>query len=180
MFMRFFVAAFLMCASFSSFSHAQGVAANNIAIVDMHYLMQEAKAAKSIQKQLASVRDAYKDQIAAKEKELREGEKSLIAKKENLSAEDFKAERIAFEKRVVAVQKDVKEKQQKLDKAFTVAMDQLRAEAVKLIANNAKERDASIVLPRQNIIIVDQGLDMTLDILKKLDKNLGHIDLKVE
>ena len=180
---RFFILFALFSVLFSSISYAEEkaiVVPNNVAIVDMHYLMQETKAAKSIQKQLTTLRDSYKDEIADKEKELREGEKNLVDKKENLSPEDFKNERTAFEKKVIAVQKEVREKQAKLDKAFSTAMDQLRSEAVKLIANNAKERDASLVLPRQNIIIVDQALDMTPEIYKALNDDLDHIDLKVE
>lgn len=175
-----FILAFTLICNLAYADTEKVIVPNNVAIVDMHYLMQETKAAKSIQKQLTALRDRYKDEIADKEKELREGEKSLIERKESLSVEDFKNERLAFEKQVVSVQKEVKEKQSKLDHAFSVAMDQLRSEAVKLIASSAKDRDASLVLPRQNIIIVDQALDMTPEIYKALNETLDHIELKVE
>lgn len=152
----------------------------NIAIVDMQMLMRESKAAVSIKDQMTKLRKGYKKTFSDEESKLRDAEKSLVEKQKTLSKEEFTKEQKAFEKKLVAAQKEVVAKQKKLDKAFTDAMEQLRGKVVQLIANVAEEQQASIVLPRQNIIIIDPGLDLTKDVLKKLDAELAHVDVKVK
>lgn len=167
--------------AFSSVSVAQAQtasAAQEIAIVDIQALMRESEAGKSIQKQVTTIREDFKKTIATKEKELRASEKELISKKSSLSPEQFNAEKEKFEKNLVSVQKEVLGKQQALDKSFGEAMDVLRNEAVQIIAAKAKAKNASLVLPRQNIIIVEQELDLTAEVMKELNAKLKTVAVK--
>ena len=151
-----------------------------ITIVDLQYIMRESKAAKSIQDQISKMRDKYKKELQEKEEDLKEKEKELIEKRKVLQGEEFEKLRKDFEKDVITVQKQVRGKQVELDRAFSQAMDEVRAEAVKIIAEMAEQRGASLVLPRQNIIIVDQSLDITRDVVSKLDATLDIVDVDVE
>lgn len=178
---RFLILSVLMLTSAAiNAPQAQAAAAEDIAIVDMQILMRESEAGKSIQKQVTTIREDFKKTISAKEKDLRASEKELVNKKASLSAEDFNVEKEKFEKNLVSVQKDVLSKQQELDKSFGEAMDTLRNEVVKIIAEKAKEKKASIVLPRQNIIIVDQTLDLTQDVLTDLNAKMKTVSVKTK
>lgn len=165
---------------FSTPVQAESPAAGEIAIVDMQQIMRDSKAAKSVQKQITSVREKYKNTISSQEKDLTKMKDDLVAKKATLSAEDFQTQRKDFEQKLVSVQKDVREKQNKLDDAFNEAMDKIRMKSVEIIAAQAKKHNASLVLPRQNIIIVDQSLDLTEEVMAELDKALTDVKVKVD
>lgn len=150
-----------------------------VTIVDLQYIMRESKAAKSVQEQISDLRDNYKKELQKKEASLKEKEQELIEQRKVLSNEEFDKARKEFEKNVIAVQKEVREKQVKLDKAFSTAMDKIRAEAVKIIAAQAEKKGASLVLPRQNIIIVDQSLDITKEVVSLLDSSLSDVDVEL-
>ena len=179
--MRFFTAPLLAVLFMTMFMTSPVFAkADQIAIVDMQMIMRESDAAKSVQKQIAGIREEYKNLVTKEENKLRDLEKDLVAKKASLSAEEFQAERKKFEQEFIEVQKDVREKQITLDKAINEAMDKIRVRSVEIIASMAKEHNASLVLPRQNIIIVDQELDLTKEVLAELNQVLSDVKVKVQ
>ena len=173
--------AFLPCAAFVLLMSGTPAfaKADEIAIVDMQQIMRESDAAKSVQKQIAGIREEYKNLVTKEENKLRDLEKALVEKKASLTAEEFQSERKKFEQEFIEVQKDVREKQIKLDTAINEAMDKIRVRSVEIIANMAKEHNASLVLPRQNIIIVDQQMDLTKDVLSELNQVLSDVKVKV-
>lgn len=160
-----------------SAAHAQE---KSIAIVDLQYIMRESDAAKSVQKQISKLRDSYKSEISKEEESLKSLEQALLEKRAILSADKFEQERKSFEQEVISVQKDVRAKQIRLDEAFSKAMDKIKGEAVQLIAKEADEMNVDLVLPRQNIIIVDQSLDITEKVVKQLNDKLSQVDVEVE
>ncbi len=151
-----------------------------IAIVDIQQMMRSSTAAKSIQKQISTLREQYKKQIADDEKGLRVAEQAIIAKKSSLTVEEFQKERQGFETKLGNVQKNVRSKQEKLDKAFNAAMEDVRVKGVEIIAKLAEETGASIVLPRQNVIIIDKQLDLTDEAMKRLNATLKDVKVRVQ
>lgn len=178
-FLCLFVAAAITM-SMACTSSASAQVEQKIAIVDIQQMMRESKAAQSIQKQISTLREKYKTEIAAEEKGLRDAEKAIIAKKSSMTAEEFQKERKAFEGKLGKVQKNVRSKQEKLDKAFNKAIEKVRVKGVEIVAGLAEETGASIVLPRQNVIIIDKSLDLTDEAMTRLNAALKDVKVKVE
>ena len=60
--------------------------ASVVAVVDVQFILQEAAASKSIQKQLEAQRETYQNEISKQEDRLRAVEQELNRQRANLSA----------------------------------------------------------------------------------------------
>lgn len=151
-----------------------------IAVVDTQFLVSNSNAGKSIRSQLEKQRASYKTQIEKQEADLRAGEKKLIEQQKKLTKEQFMAERKKFQEKVIAAQKSVQQRRIAFDKAYTTAMSKLREHIVKIVADHAGKEGISLVLARQDLVLVDARMDMTQDILKALNAKVSTIPVSVK
>ena len=181
--MRYFAYAIAMfmlsLVSFSAISVAEesnGAAPNvRIAVVDVSALLKDSKAAESIQEQVAKKRKEYQGQIGKLEEKLKATEKQLLELRKNDDAEGFGKKRKDFEEQFRSTQEEVQELRSKLDKGFAKGMAELRQNIVEIVADIAKENTYNLVVSRQEVVIVSKDLDITEDVLKRLNKDLPKV-----
>ena len=149
-----------------------------IAVVDIQQLMGASKAAKSIQKQGKDLRNKYQKKIVKIEQELKELEAKLVAMPKDTSKEDFLEQREKFQKRLVNGQKEVVELNQKLDKAIGTALNKLRDEIVEIVSDMATDKKYDLVISRADVVIVSKSIDITSDVMTKLNKSLKSVKVK--
>ncbi len=160
-----------------SVTHA---ASPTIAMVDVDKILAESKAAKSLQTQIQAKKDTFQKEFAAKEKELKTTETSLLAEQGKIPAEDFNKKRKAYEEKIIETQKLFKKRRNSLDEGLNKAMQELRKNIVEASAGIADEKGYDIVLTRESVLLAEKSLDITDDVLKALDAKLADIKLQVE
>lgn len=170
--------ALVMCLAAVPSASAQD--ANSIAIVDIQSLLQQSKAAVSIQEQLQEQRQSFQKEFSKFEEELKSAEKELASQQSSLSAEEFNKKRESFEDRLIKTRTIVQKRKNALDEALKEAMKELRVEILKIVADIAEDKDYNLVMSRQNVIIVDKEIDITEQVLSRLDKSLKKVDLDVK
>jgi outer membrane protein len=151
-----------------------------IAVVDTQYLVSNSNAGKSIRNQLDKQRDSYKKQIEKQESDLRALEKKLVAEQSKMSKEQLMTERKKFQDKVMAAQKSVQDRRIAFDKAYTTAMEKLREHIVKIVADLAGKEGVSLVMPRQDLVLVDARLDMTKEVMTALNAKVSSIPVTVK
>lgn len=152
----------------------------SIAVVDIQALLRDSKAAQSIESQLATIRKNFQAEVEAEEKKLRDQEKAILAEKDKLKEEELKAKAQAFQKDVQASQKKVQDKKAKLDKALATAIGKLRTEIVKDVAEIGEKNNLDMVLARTDVVIVSKELDITSQVLERINKELPSVSVVVE
>lgn len=155
-------------------------ASPNIAVVDVEKILAEAKAAQSLQKQIQSKKEAFQKEFSGKEKQLKTDENALLAEKDKLSAEEFGKKRKAYEAKVIETRKLFEKRRNSLEDGLQKAMQQLRKSILESAAQVADEKKYDIVLTRESVLIAGKTLDITADVLTKLDAKLADVQLKVE
>ena len=150
-----------------------------IAVVDLNMLVAESAAGKSIRRQLDKQRNSYRTQIEKQESELSAMEKNLAAQQAKLSKEDFAKKRKEFQEKVMKAQRSVQERRAAFDKAYTKAMETLREHIVKIVANMASKNKVSLVLNRQDVVLVDSKLDFSKQVLQELNAKVTSIPVAV-
>lgn len=182
-----FLLAVLMMASLSTGAFAQdkepaaaAVKPPHLAIVDVQMILTEAAAAKNIQKQLQAKRDSLQKEFGQYEEKLRADEKILAAEKGKLDEAAFKAKRDVFEKSLMETQGLVQKKKRDLEQAVLDSTGVLRDALLKIVAEIADQKKFDVVLNRQNVVIADKGLDITPQVLEKLNATLTEVPLKVK
>ncbi len=150
------------------------------AVVDIEKIFAEAKAAKSLEKQIQAKREAFQKEFAEKEKQLKTTEAALVGEKEKLNAEEFGKKRKAFEGKIMEVRSLFQKRRNALDQGVSKAMTTLRKNIVEAAAKIADEKKYDVVLTRDSVLIAAKNLDITDDVLKALDAQVTDIKLQVE
>jgi len=161
--------------------YAQDAAANaatSIAIVDVRALLTDSKAAKSIQSQIKKKRDSFLKGLAKEEKELRGLEKALIESKDKVAPEEFTKKRKSFEEKLLKTRKGAEEERRNLEKAAAKASNQLRDEITKVVESVVKEKGYDLVLSAQNVVVGNNALNITKEVMVKLNKDVSKISVK--
>ncbi len=151
-----------------------------IALVDVEKILSQAKAAQSLQKQIQAKRDAFQKEFADKEKQLKKTEDGLLQEKDKISAEEFSKKRKSYEQTIIETRKLFQKRRSSLDDGLAKAMTELRKNIVEATAKVADEKKYDIVLTRDSVLIAEKSLDITDEVLSKLNAQLSDVKLQVE
>ncbi len=180
---------FLMCASavavlfsgMTTLSHAEDAAGvTSIAVVDVRSLLTNSKAAKSIQGQIKSHREKFVKNLAEEEKELRGMEKKLIESKDKASPEEFGKKRQAFEEKLLSTRKKAEERRRGLEKGAAQATGKLRKEITDIVQSIADAKGYDLVLSSQNVVVGANKLNISKEVMDKLNSKVSKISVKVK
>ena len=150
------------------------------AIVDVQKILEDSKAAKSVQKQVKQHREKLQDEVSKHEDELRQKEKELIDKRGSLSQEEFAKEGQAFEKELMETRKMVQKRRNSLEDALNQSLTTLRDEIGGIVTDISKERGYQIVFSEKRVIFVQNEADITAEVMKRLNQKLSKIELNIK
>ncbi len=168
----------VVLAAFLAGAPAQAAETLSFGVIDMSRVMKETDAAKGIFAELESKRGEYQKQVKKEEDSLRTAEQEIIKQKDKMSEEEFKKAKMSFEEKVFAAQKLVQERKKTLDDALNNSIDKLRAAAAKETAAVAKEKGYSAVFTQDAVMLAEPGLDLTDEVVKRLNANTKKIPIK--
>lgn len=172
-----FLASFLMASGAPVYAQAKAL---SIAVVDVEKVLSEAKAAKSLQSQILAKKETLQKEFSAKEKELKATETTLLGEKETLPAEEFAKKRKAYEEKIIETRKLFQKTRNSMEEGVGEAMKQLRKSILEAAADVGQEKGYDIVLTRESVLLADKSLDITAEVLAKLDAKLADIKLQVK
>ncbi len=176
--MRLFALLSLMLLILTSGAAMSHAAPANIGVVDMQRILEESKAGKSIQSQLKTQREKLNSDITEMEKKIREQEQTLIKQSKELPAADFETKKKEFESTFIKAREEAKKKRIAADSAMKMAIETLQKEIGQVVADISDEKKLDIVMSRNNVVIVAKSLDITQDVLTKLDEKIQSVAVK--
>lgn len=169
---------FFLIALFFAPLHA--LAETSIAVVDVQALLTKSSAARSLEKQVSAQKEKFLEEVTAQEAVLREAEKKLTAERATLSKEAFTARAREFEEKLYNTRKATQNRKAALDAASGSAMDKLRGEIYEVVKDIAAARGYNLVITKQNVIIGEQSIDITDEVMKRLNAEITDIKLEVK
>lgn len=159
---------------------APAAAANTVVIVNIQEVMREATAAKTVREQLENKQKEFQSEIGKKEEALQKEDQELGKKRSVLSKAAFDEKALAFRKKATDVQKEVQSKKATLDAAFEHALNDIQKVVTDVITDLSKEKGFSVALPTSQILYGDPKLDISDEVLKRLNAKLPKLDVKFE
>ena len=145
--------------------------------LDMKYILNNCKAGKAAQDYLAKSFKDNQKQFQSTEKKLKEQETDLLAKKDDLSKEDYKKEADSLRKQVLEYQTSRRASVEKFAKQRQDARNKLLKEITPILETYTKENGISIVIDKKNLVMGDSDLDITKLVIEKLNIALPSIKL---
>ncbi len=162
--------------------HQQDAAAQKLppavtAVIDYQRILRDAAAARSIRDQIEARRKTYQEEISKEEQRLHEIDKEFAKQRSVLSPEDFAEKRREFEQDVAEVQRKVQERRRELDRLSAAALNQVKEALIAIVTSIAEERGFNLVLPSSEVLFFARALDLTEEVLAKLDARLPQVQL---
>lgn len=154
--------------------------ASVIAIIDVQRILQESDAAKSVQHQLEAQRAKFQSEIAGEETGLRKTEEDLAKAHDNVTAEVYTDREQKLRQRFLMVERHVQARRRALDQALTESMDVVRKAVLKIVADTARAHGANLVVVKQQTLWSDAKIDITDDVLSRLNKALPEVTVQIK
>src|SRR5215510_11673657 len=143
-----------------------------VMVVDVQPLLQKSKAAKMVRSQIEQKRGEYTKEISHQEELLRAERDALQRQQASLSPEALNQKGRDFQQKVNELERNVQGKRQALEKSNGDALQKIQEQTLKIIADIAKQRKANLVFQRADLILFDQGFDVTDEVLQRLDEDM--------
>ncbi len=156
------------------------IASTRTAVVNIQGIMRDATAAKSVREALEAKQKSYQAEISKKEQALQKEEQELAKQRGVLSQDAFDAKVKAFRTKETEAQKEVQDKKATLDAGFERALGQIQKAVGDIIAEMSKEKGFVIALPTSQMLYADSSMDISQEVLTKLNARLPKVDVKFD
>ena len=146
--------------------------------VDFKYILNESNAGKKAQNFLKSSLDKGIKDLKNVENKLQEEEKKIIQQKKILKPEEYKSKVDDLRSKVSNLQKNRNDLLQNISKKRSKARNELLKNLNPIIEEYMKEKTIRMVIDKKSLLLADQNLDITKEILDRLNKKLKSINLE--
>lgn len=146
--------------------------------LDFKLILNQSTAGKKAQDFLQKKLKNGLDNLRKKEKEIQEEEKNIINQKKIISPEDYKKKVNVLRNKVNSLQEQRKNLLENVSKERTKARNVLLKNLNPIISSYMKEKNIRMVIDKKSLLLADERLNITDDIMKILNKQLKSIDLK--
>ena len=145
--------------------------------LDFKFILNESNAGKKAQNSLKSKLEKGIKSVKAKEKSIQEEEKKVIQQKKLIKPEEYKKKVDELRKKVSNLQKERNNLLENVAKQRAKARTELLKNLNPIISEYMKEKKIRMVVDKKSLLLADQNLDITKDIMDLLNKKLKSIKL---
>ena len=152
----------------------------SLAVVDFRGVLSKSEAARNIRSVVDEKRQELRKYFLEVENSLRDEQKDLSKKRSIVTAEAFEKRARKLKEKAQSAQKLAQTSNQKLKKSFDQAMDKVQKELLRTVAEVAEESGVGVVLFRSAIVIAVKKLDISKEVLQRLNKKLPDVKVHFE
>ena len=145
--------------------------------LDFKFILNESKAGKGAQDFLKNKLDKGIKKLKDTEKKIQTEEKEIIKQKKIISAEEYKQKVTTLRSKVSSLQKERNELVKSVAKLRSKAKNDLLKNLNPIVKNYMQEKKIRMVVDKKNVLLADENLDITKDIIGLLNKKLKSINL---
>jgi outer membrane protein len=153
------------------------IKAENAHYLDFKYVLNESTAGKAAQAFLKNKLSTGVKKLKDTEKKIQEDEKKIIKQKKVISAEEYKKKVTQLRNKVSSLQKERNQLLETVAKQRAKARSEILKNLNPIIKEYMKEKKIRMVLDKKSLLLADENLDITNDIINLLNKKLKLIKL---
>ena len=145
--------------------------------LDFKYILNESDAGKKAQTSLKKKLEGGIKSLKDKEKKIQEEEKKLIQQKKIISPEKYREQVSGLRSKVSALQKERNTLLETVAKQRNKARNELLRTLNPIIKEYMEEKKIRMVVDKKSLLLADENLNITEDIIVRLNKKLKSIKL---
>lgn len=169
--MRFYIILILFCLQFNS-----AFSEDKIAFIDLNYIMNNSVSGKSINKFINDKINKKDIEFKELESKIKTDESELISKKNIIDEDVYNTKVTEIRKRISNYKSDRQKFNNSIEKNKIKYTNKLLEKLNPIISDYVEKNLITIVLPKKMIVVGKKNLDITLPILKILDKSVQKIN----
>ena len=146
--------------------------------LDFKYILNSSDAGKKAQDFLKISLENGLKEISKKEKKLVEDEKKIVSQKKVISQDEYKKKVSDLRNNVLNLQKERQTLLEKVAKNRAKAKEILLKNLNPIIKDYMIEKKIRMVVDKKSLLLADENLDITKDIMNLLNNKLKTINLK--
>jgi len=173
-------AALALCAALPAAAAAQEARDPAVAVLDVQRVLRDSSAAQSIRTSVDALRAREEEAIEAERQRILEDEKTLRKQETILAPEVLNRKRRDLEQRYAGLRRRAEQVNTALNQAVNEGMGRLRSEMAQVLGDVMQERSVNITLPRAAVLLFDPDLNITDDVLARLDERLPTIEVNLQ
>jgi Skp family chaperone for outer membrane proteins len=166
-------ALFLFIILFSSVNAEQ-----KIAFLDIQKILSKSISGNFLNTSIKKLQDDKLIEFKDKKKNLQNDEKKLIAKKNILEESKFEEQKKDLKTKIINFNNERKIFTTDLNKKKISGTNQILKTLDPILKDYASKNSISLILQKKNILLGENSIDITDDILKLLDNKIKKIDLE--
>ena len=145
--------------------------------LDFKYILNQSEAGKKAQDVLKSKLTNGIKKLKSEEEKLKKEEKTIIKQKSVISADEYKKKVTDLRTKVSKLQKDRNTLIENVSKQRLKARSELLKNLNPIMKDYMKEKKIRMVIDKKSMLIADEQLDITKDIIKLLNAKIKSIKL---
>ena len=150
-----------------------------VGILDIQRIKKESKAIISIRNQIRDIRKTYEQDFRAQEDLLRNEEQELARQRAVLSKDAFNRKDQEFRTKIQSLQQKMQQASPKLQQAEASALRVFNENLRPIVITASEAYGVNIVLFASQVAYAPRSLDLTVDIMKRLDEVLPEVAVTI-
>lgn len=176
-----FIATFFLLTILSFSTSAETTYPNtSIAIVDLNLILSDSKAAKGAAKQFDIIQKTTEDEMVSSDKKMLDERNKLIEQQSVIAPEAFELKAKDYEKKLQDYQSEKQLKLRKLEGALQNARNKILENVKPILEELSKELGVTVILEKNSVLLSASNMDITNDVIKKLNKKLPKIKVTLD
>jgi Skp family chaperone for outer membrane proteins len=151
---------------------AAAIPAPVMGVVDVDEIQQESLAAKAVRAQAAKYRQEFQQQASSEEAALRATQQAIEQDRKTLPPQALAEKARAFDASVAEYQRKELARRRAFEKSFNAAMSKVQQAMIDATRQVATAHGANVILPRGQVLLFDDKMNMTKEIIALMDKLL--------
>ncbi len=152
----------------------------SIGVIDLNKILSDADAAKTAAKQIEEIAIEIENEIKLSDEEIIKEQNLLIESQSIMAPEAFESKRNEYESKVQKYNNERQSKLMKIDELIAVSRNDVLNALKPILEEISNEKGITIILEKTSIMLNAEKMDITNEVLKKLNKSLPTIKVSRE
>ena len=149
----------------------------SIGVIDLNKILSDADAAKAAASQIEAIAIEIETEIKLSDEEIIEEQNLLIESQSIMAPEAFASKRDEYESKVQKYNNERQSKLMKIDELIAVSRNDVLSAMKPILEEISNEKGITIILEKTSIMLSAEKMDITDEVLKKLNKLLPTIEV---
>ena len=147
----------------------------SIGVIDINKILSESDAAVTAAKEIEEIAIEIENEIKLSDEEIIKEQNLLIESQLIMAPEAFESKRNEYEIKVQKYNNERQSKLMKIDELIAVSRNDILTAIKPILEGISNEKGITIVLEKASIMLNAEKMDITNEVLKKLNKSLPSI-----